>query len=415
LSETAIKVESLGKRYRIGATASYKTIRESLINTVSAPFRHSRSSLEEKMGHKPSYIWALKDVSFEIKRGQAVGIIGANGSGKSTLLKILSRITRPTEGRVRIFGRVSSLLEVGTGFHPELTGRENIQLNAAVLGMSKAEVMRKFDSIIDFAGDTVKNLIDTPVKRYSSGMYVRLAFAIAAHVDPDILLVDEVLAVGDAEFQKKCLGKMGEVAQSGRTVIFVSHNMSAITQLCDRAILIHSGKVIKDGPVAEVIPQYLNILPLQLGQVIFKYEINSKGVRLLQAMVTYGDLNPVSFVDFTKSFWIVIQYEIDSLIKGLRIGLRLYNSRNVAILQTATSYSNLPQNLIDTQGQHFARVCIPGSWLTPGRYYLEIGTWSPAVGHHQHILNAFGFDIIGDNLKDFMNDVLHPLLDWKLE
>src|SRR4030042_1941526 len=211
MSEIAIKVEHLGKRYRIGTKTGYKTLRESLISTAITPFRHRHSGMDEStvMGQKSPYVWAIKDVSLEIGRGQAVGIIGKNGSGKSTLLKILSRITRPTEGHAEIHGRVASLLEVGTGFHPELTGRENINLNAAVLGMTRAEVKRQFEAIIDFAGETVRNFIDTPVKRYSSGMYVRLAFAIAAHLNTDVLIIDEALAVGDAAFQKKCVGKMG--------------------------------------------------------------------------------------------------------------------------------------------------------------------------------------------------------------
>ena len=250
MSDTAIKVENLGKLYRIGQIVGYSTLRESLMNVAYAPFRRLRqtgdrrretdssglrspvSSLRSPVpGQSPvpghgNFLWALKDVSFEVKRGEAVGIIGRNGSGKTTILKILSRITAPTEGRVEIHGRVGSLLEVGTGFHPELTGRENIYLNGAVIGMKRAEVKQKFDEIVAFS--EIEKFLDTPVKRYSSGMYVRLAFAVAAHLEPEILIVDEVLAVGDAEFQKKCLGKMGDVAKEGRTVLLVSHNMNAV-------------------------------------------------------------------------------------------------------------------------------------------------------------------------------------------
>jgi lipopolysaccharide transport system ATP-binding protein len=415
LSETAIIVENLSKRYRIGATTSYKTLRESVLNAFSAPFHQSRSVSGNIADQKHKQIWALKDVSFEIKRGQAVGIIGLNGSGKSTLLKILSRITRPTEGRVRIFGRVSSLLEVGTGFHPELTGRENIQLNAAVLGMSKAEVMRKFDSIIDFAGHTVKNLIDTPVKRYSSGMYVRLAFAIAAHVDPEVLLIDEVLAVGDVEFQKKCLVKMGEIANEGRTVLFVSHNMNAVLQLCQRSILLDSGKIVKDGNNTEVIPSYLKSPGMPLGEVIFELHSGSNGVSLIKAYVT-DDTNKTSpIIFYSKSFYIVIEYQVDFPVEGLSIGFRLYDVQNIAIFYSATSDISLPEGLVGSPGRHRAHVWIPNVWLAPGRYSVELGVWSPAVGHHQHVLSAFGFDVAGTSFDNIASEVLRPILEWKIE
>jgi len=287
MSDIAIRVEGLGKRYRLGQQVGYKTLRETFFLAYHTPTRIlgqrvRRMRWTEDRGPKtevaglpspvpspqspvsgpqspvPSqsdHIWALKDVSFEVNRGEAVGIIGRNGSGKSTLLKILSRITAPTEGCVEVHGRLGSLLEVGTGFHPELTGRENIYLNGAVIGMKRAEVNRKFDEIVAFA--EIEKFLDTPVKRYSSGMYVRLAFAVAAHLEPEILIVDEVLAVGDAQFQKKCLGKMGDVAREGRTVLFVSHNMSAIRQLCPRSMLLENGRILQAGPASEVIDSYL--------------------------------------------------------------------------------------------------------------------------------------------------------------
>src|SRR3990172_2695500 len=280
--ETVIKIEHLSKQYRIGARVGYRTFRETLVDAAKAPFvrlsgalskglgakseeqgaeSHSSNSLPSALSSKQSLrsedtIWALKDVSFEVKQGEIVGIIGRNGAGKSTLLKILSRITEPTEGRAEIYGRVGSLLEVGTGFHRELTGRENIYLNGGILGMKKGEIERKFDEIVDFSG--VEKFIDTPVKHYSSGMHVRLAFAVAAHLEPEILMVDEVLAVGDAQFQKKCLDKMKEVGQEGRTVLFVSHNMQAITRLCERVILLREGSVFIDGPSHQVVGSYLN-------------------------------------------------------------------------------------------------------------------------------------------------------------
>ncbi len=261
MTQIALRAENLGKLYRIGPREPYRAVRDALANAMSAPFRAVSSVINGRQvtaGQPPSpnFLWALKGVSFEVKRGEVVGIIGRNGAGKSTLLKILSRITAPTEGHAEIHGRVGSLLEVGTGFHPELTGRENIYLNGAILGMKQAEIEPKFDEIVAFA--EVEQFVDTPVKHYSSGMYLRLAFAVAAHLEPEILLVDEVLAVGDAAFQKKCIGKMGEVAMQGRTVLFVSHNMPAVRKLCSSAMLLESGSKEMAGPTDSVVARYLS-------------------------------------------------------------------------------------------------------------------------------------------------------------
>jgi len=258
MSDIAIRAEGLGKRYKIGRRERYRTIRDIISTSISTPFRRLTSINKKQVednGNRPSSIWALDDVSFEINKGEVVGIIGRNGAGKSTLLKILSRITKPTRGYADIYGRVGSLLEVGTGFHPELTGRENIYLNGAILGMRRAEIERKFDEIVGFS--ELEKFLDTPVKFYSSGMYMRLAFSVAAHLEPEILLVDEVLAVGDLEFQKKCLGKMGDVAHQGITVLFVSHNMAAIRKLCNQGILLDNGNVLCKGSTDTVIDQYL--------------------------------------------------------------------------------------------------------------------------------------------------------------
>src|SRR5919205_1058095 len=260
MSDIAIRCEGLGKQYRIGQRESYRALRDSIADTARAPFRLLRSAFK---GSEPDAAGsdaagsfrALDDVSFEIKRGEVVGVIGRNGAGKSTLLKILSRITAPSEGEVDIRGRVGSLLEVGTGFHPELTGRENIYLNGAILGMRRAEIARKFDEMVAFA--EVEKFIDTPVKRYSSGMYVRLAFAVAAHLEPEVLLVDEVLAVGDSRFQRKCIDKMQDVGKQGRTVLFVSHNMPAVTRLCPRTVLLEKGQVLRDDLSHKVVSAYL--------------------------------------------------------------------------------------------------------------------------------------------------------------
>lgn len=257
MSDTAISIEALSKRYQIGARqVSYRTLRESLVNGLSAPYRRLRVKLSQ-LGNDLSSadsVWALEGVSFEVKRGEVIGVIGRNGAGKSTLLKILSRVTEPTRGYAEVRGRVGSLLEVGTGFHPELTGRENIFLNGAILGMRRVEIQSKFDEIVHFSG--VERFIDTPVKFYSSGMYLRLAFAVAAHFDPEVLLVDEVLAVGDLEFQKKCLGRMSKVAREGRTVLFVSHNLTAISSLTSRCVLLEDGRVKMYGGTEATISAY---------------------------------------------------------------------------------------------------------------------------------------------------------------
>jgi lipopolysaccharide transport system ATP-binding protein len=254
MSDIAIRVEKLGKQYSIGKRERYKTFRDTLSDAMTAPFRWLRRGGSANGNDAPDHIWALKDISFEIPRGEVVGVIGRNGAGKSTLLKVLSRITEPTKGRAEIHGRVGSLLEVGTGFHPELTGRENVYLNGAILGMHKAEIARKFDEIVAFS--EIEKFIDTPVKHYSSGMYMRLAFAVAAHLDTDILIVDEVLAVGDAEFQKKCLGKMGDISKGGRTVLFVSHNLSAVGSLCGTGLLLENGELRRHRPINQVIEEY---------------------------------------------------------------------------------------------------------------------------------------------------------------
>jgi lipopolysaccharide transport system ATP-binding protein len=255
MSDTVVRAKGLGKQYRIGERRRYRTLREALAEAAAAPLRWLRRRRAPAADAGANRIWALRDVSFEVRRGEVIGVIGRNGAGKSTLLKVLSQITEPTAGEAEIRGRVGSLLEVGTGFHPELTGRENVFLNGAILGMRRAEIARKFDAITAFA--EVEKFLDTPVKRYSSGMHMRLAFAVAAHLEPEVLIVDEVLAVGDAAFQKKCMGKIGEVAKSDRTVLFVSHNMAAINQLCGRAVLLREGRLQAVGPVAQVSAEYM--------------------------------------------------------------------------------------------------------------------------------------------------------------
>jgi lipopolysaccharide transport system ATP-binding protein len=329
MSEIAIKCEGLSKEYRIGERESYKALRDVIAEAAAAPYHRLRQAISNGNGNHAlgaqraaaaDRFWALKDVSLEVRQGEVVGIIGRNGAGKSTLLKILSRITKPTRGRAEIRGRVGSLLEVGTGFHPELTGRENIYLNAAILGMRRAEIERKFDDIVAFA--EVEKFIDTPVKRYSSGMYVRLAFAVAAHMETEILLVDEVLAVGDSAFQKKCLGKMGEVAQEGRTVLFVSHNTQAIAQLTERCVLFSKGGVVFDGDTTAGIALYLDEEVKASGSRAFYLAPPGKqGNHLASARVNTSEGNgvhhcgePISF-----EFALRIQHPQESLCFAFNI------------------------------------------------------------------------------------------------
>jgi len=321
MSNYAIKVENLSKRYSIGVRENNKTLREAFVDLAAAPLRRIKSFGRSSHREEDS-IWALKDVSLEVHPGEVVGIIGRNGAGKTTLLKVLSQITEPTEGRAVLNGRVGSLLEVGTGFHSELTGRENIFLSGALLGMSKKEINKKFDEIVDFSG--VEKFIDTPVKRYSSGMRVRLGFAVAAHLEPEILLIDEVLAVGDAAFQKKCLGKMGDVAKEGRTVLFVSHNMSAVEGLCGRAMLLDLGHKVYSGSVKDVIYFYLQNFVSEgcSGEIAPGMHKSGTGELLIDKVLLinrYGE--PLSQVRMNEPFTIKIVFSVKQPVRQVRIGL----------------------------------------------------------------------------------------------
>ncbi len=406
MSEIAIHAEKLGKRYRIGGPRlRYKTIRESLTSALTTPFRRTKSQ-------KSEIIWALKDVSFEVKHGEVVGIIGRNGAGKSTLLKTLSRITEPTAGRVEVYGRVGSLLEVGTGFHPELTGRENIYLNGAILGMKRVEIERKFDEIVVFA--ETEKFLDTPVKHYSSGMYVRLAFAVAAHLEPEILLVDEVLAVGDAAFQQKCLGKIDEVHHQGRTVLLVSHNMTSILQLSARAIWLEAGEIAGQGDARSVVSLYLRDNRIPLGEAVFDPAAGSNGAAFIRAYVMDDSMHVRPDIPYTRSFYVGLEYQVEFPIEDLAIGFRLYNERNVATLLTGTADYPALKDKVGAPGRHCASVQIPGAWLSPGRYYAELGLWSPKIGFHQNSTNALAFDIAEADFpfETLGREVLRPTLEW---
>jgi lipopolysaccharide transport system ATP-binding protein len=364
----------VGKQFRIGARqAAYSTLRETLTEAVRAPFRRRAAGAEGE-----DTIWALRGVSFEVEAGEAVALVGRNGAGKSTLLKILSRITEPTEGRIELYGRVGSLLEVGTGFHAELSGRENIYLSGALLGMRREEIKRQFDDIVEFA--EVEKFIDTPVKRYSSGMYMRLAFAVAAHLDPEILLVDEVLAVGDANFQKKCLGKMNEVAHRGRTVIFVSHNMTAVSQLCPRAVMLADGRVERDGPTPEIVAEYLRSGSRGAGEWVWDDPRRAPGgehVRLRAIrVVSAGEVR--TEVDIDKD--VEVEVEFWNYVEGARnliANIYLHDSTGATVLSTApTPAANaLPEEWFERPhpaGLYLMRCTLPANFLNEGRYYISV-------------------------------------------
>jgi lipopolysaccharide transport system ATP-binding protein len=379
MNATAISVENIGKQYRIGAPQMrYRTFRESMSQAVQAPFRRvARLMRGEAYGAKDmeKEFWALRGITFDVHPGEVVGIIGRNGAGKSTLLKILSRITEPTEGRVEIRGRVGSLLEVGTGFHHELTGRENIFLNGAILGMRRAEIEDRFDRIVSFA--EIERFIDTPVKHYSSGMYVRLAFAVAAHLEPEILLVDEVLAVGDASFQKKCLGKMGQVATEGRTVLFVSHNMGAIVSLCSRCLLIEEGRIVKDGEVHEVTSYYQSRLYTADDDTSDLSDVERYGsgkAQFTSAKLSYRDADgsPLPIMQTGKGLLVDLKIKAHAPIEDANVALILYDSTGYRLIDANTALQGSFLNL--EQGQEASvRFHLNDVLLKPGSYLL--GLW----------------------------------------
>jgi lipopolysaccharide transport system ATP-binding protein len=373
MSNIAIRIERLSKQYHIGVKQdSYKTLRDTLTDAFVSPFRKAGKLLRGQAtgaSELDETFWALKDVSFEIKQGEVVGIIGRNGAGKSTLLKILSRITEPTEGYAEIHGRVGSLLEVGTGFHPELTGRENIYLNGTILGMKKTEIERKFDAIVSFA--EVEKFIDTPVKHYSSGMYLRLAFSVAAHLEPEILLVDEVLAVGDAAFQKKCLGKMGDVAKEGRTVLFVSHNMGAIRQLCPICLWLNDGKIDKIGRSEVVIDLYLRSSNKSVENSVATFEEDkTKEFQLRSVRLLNKDGSITEEFECDNSVIIELICQVHRPIPGL-YGYLSILKRDGTIVLVSDSFDTLPNPLDNLPaGTHRVLITIPSRTLGPGEYVV---------------------------------------------
>lgn len=371
MSDPAIRCEGIGKRYRVGQRQRYRSLRDTIADAFRAPLRRLTATMNAQSrmdADRVEFLWALKNVSLEVQHGEVLGIIGRNGAGKSTLLKILSRITKPTEGRAEIHGRTGALLEVGTGFHPELTGRENIYLNGAVLGMKKREIERKFDEIVEFS--ECGRFLDTPVKHYSSGMHMRLAFAVAAHLETEILFVDEVLAVGDAAFQKKCLGKIGDVGRQGRTILFVSHNLVAVDSLCTRAICLHDGKVVMEGPPGSVTSRYLKEWISASTEVLYENIASAPGnemIRLRRACVRPVNGSPSDPITVRTAF--VVEFEYWKLVPRVSLvpAATVCNEHGVLIFETI-KYGSPPA----PAGLLRSWFIVPGDLLNNGTHRIRL-------------------------------------------
>jgi lipopolysaccharide transport system ATP-binding protein len=420
---TVIRVDHVSKRFRIGLVHQrYQTLSEKISDALSAPLRTFRRIQKPKIDSEDT-IWALRDISFNVAEGQILGIIGRNGAGKSTLLKILARITEPTEGSITIRGRVGSLLEVGTGFHPELTGRENIYLNGAILGMRRTEIERKFDEIIAFS--EIEKFIDTPVKRYSSGMYLRLAFAVAAHLEPEILVVDEVLAVGDAEFQKKCLGKMGDVAQQGRTVLFVSHNMSAILRLTQESIVLANGRLVMRAPSAEAVDFYLSAGNPKAGERVWEdAEIPADAAPFrpiaLRLLDKKGSI--VDTIRSTEQFTIEAEYSLSSPLTGLRIGIYLSTTRGEYVFSSfdTDDAARFEETSSRSAGHYVSRCQVPADLLNNGYFILSINASSYRIRRYFHDDSALTFTVNADGAPGSQwaeprLGLVRPRLDWTID
>ena len=411
-----VSVENIGKQYKIFSEINrYMTLREKIVDTIKSPMR----TLMNPTGSET--FWALRNVSFDVDRGMVLGIIGKNGAGKSTLLKVLSRVVEPTEGRAEIRGRVGSLLEVGTGFHPELTGRENIYLNGAILGMKRADIDRKFDEIVAFS--EIEQFLDTPVKRYSSGMYMRLAFSVSAHLEPEILIVDEVLAVGDAEFQKKCLGKMSDVAGGGRTVLFVSHNMSAVLRLTQECIILEHGKMVKRAPSQEAVDYYLSSDYEQGGERRWKSDEIPHTPEFKP--ISLKVLNPQGVVtDSLRSVEPIVvefEYEVDSPIQGLRTGIYLSTTRGEFVF---TSFDTDEADRFNAHserktGHYISRCVIPANMLNEGRYVIGVNASifrvkSFFTDQNAVIVNINPSGAPGMQWGESRQGVIRPALEWEI-
>jgi lipopolysaccharide transport system ATP-binding protein len=407
MNDPVVRAEHLSKSYRLGTFVPYGRLTESISDFVRHPFRRSKEEVE--------WVWALKDVHLEVGPGEVLGIVGPNGAGKTTLLKILSRITEPTEGEVRLRGRVGSLLEVGTGFHPELTGRENIFLNGAILGMRRAEIRSKFDAIVEFA--EIASFLDTPVKRYSSGMYVRLAFAVAAHLEPDILIVDEVLAVGDAAFQAKSLGRMGEVARQGRTVLFVSHNMGAITRLCTRACWIDGGRIREDDSPSATVAHYLS--SGVSADSMWSAEDAAPGgpeLSLLAAEVVDSRLRRAAGVPFDEDFRVRVSYRVRTQMKNAAVLLSITDLSGNLIFESWDTDPQPKGHSDRLPGTYQSCCTIPKAFLKPGRYWLSIAAHVPnrkVLDRRDHVL-AFDVLPVEGSLNLDRRGLISPALAWEI-
>lgn len=418
MSNLAIKVENIGKQYKIFEEVNrYQTLRDVIVRTVRSPFK----TLLNPTGSES--FWALRNISFDLEQGKVLGIIGKNGAGKSTLLKVLSRVVEPTEGYAEINGRVGSLLEVGTGFHPELTGRENIYLNGAILGMRRAEIDRKFDEIVAFS--EIEKFLDTPVKRYSSGMYMRLAFAVSAHLEPEILIVDEVLAVGDAEFQRKCLGKMSDVASEGRTVIFVSHNMSAIQRLTQECIILERGNLVKRAPTEEAVDYYLAHDFDRGGERKYLDEEIPASAAPFKPIAVYVKNFEGKCVDAVRSVdptIIEVEYSLSAPITGLRIGIYLLTTRGEYVFTTFDTDDPEKFEKYSTRkpGHYVSRCTIPPDLLNEGRFVIGINASSYMVKRYFADERALNFDVNstgapGMQWVETRQGPTRPRLDWTIE
>ncbi len=407
-----ITVRSLSKHYRLGATVRHDTLRDLLMYRFGNFFK---SRAPEDSGENKGF-WALKDVSFEVEEGEVLGIIGKNGAGKSTLLKILSRITRPTRGEARIKGRIGSLLEVGTGFHPELTGRENIFLSGAILGMKKEEIRRNFDEIVDFA--EIEKFLDTPVKRYSSGMYVRLGFAVAAHLEPEILLVDEVLAVGDAQFQKKCLGKMGDISRVGRTILFISHNMIAVQNLCNRCIFLSDGKIEDTGDSQSVISKYLELSFAGENLTEQAWSLrNSPGnehFQLLNLKISPEKENDSEIITTTDSINITLEYQKSCDDIPCHITMQFFNHQDILVFSTCSLEDGKPA---ESNGKFRSKCQIPSELLNSGSYRIKLLLVINGSQVICRLDKALVFDVFENNERKNSwfgkrSGLLAPRLNW---
>ena len=417
---TIIRIEHVSKRYRIGGllNGDSLTLREVVGRAVTAPFKRLRGA----GGDERQTLWALKDVSFEVGQGELLGIVGRNGAGKSTLLKILSRVTRPTTGEVELFGRVGSLLEVGTGFHPDLTGRENVFLNGAVLGMRRAEIVRKFDEIVAFS--ELEKFIETPVKFYSSGMYVRLAFSVAAHLEPEILMMDEVLAVGDAAFQQKCMDKMRDIRREGRTILFVSHNMPAITRLCRRVVMLEAGRIVADGAAQGVVNRYLNSNWKAGAEREWTASEEAPGdrvVRLRRVRVCDEAGRAAAALDIRRPVRVEITYDVLEDGHLLLPVLELYNEEGTQVFTTHDTGAQWRRRERE-RGRFVSVVTVPGNLLAEGSLIAHVSIMShfPSTILHAHAVNAVAFQVVdgegeGSARGDYvgpMPGVVRPLLEW---